>query len=204
LARLGRVAFQAIHFSRILEALLAVTNSGLLRFTGAEAGMLASPTRQGLVARSARIRNLKMSTSLNARSLVVMVALVAGFSATFLAGEADARVPAGRFDSVSKGCGDLQDQYDRGVRDLEHASRYGTQAQYDSALESLKSIIRAWNGSLCSKQFGSLLYRTAPVVNGIKGTPKLAQTIRSDKSTSGSTSNPKVTTSRLRNALKKQ
>jgi hypothetical protein len=148
-----------------------------------------------------------MSTSLNVRSLAVMVALVAGFSATFLAGEADARVPAGRLDSVSKGCGDLQDKYDQGVRDLEHASRYGTQAQYDAALESLKSIIRQWNGSICSREFGSLLYRTAPVVNGIKGTPKLAQTIRSsDRASSGAkvTSGAKVPASRLRSVLKKQ
>ena len=148
-----------------------------------------------------------MSTSLNVRSLVVVVALVAGFSATFLAGAAHDRIPTGRLDSVSKGCGDLQDKYDQGVRDLENASKHGTQAQYDAALESLKSIIREWNGSICSRQFGSLLFRTAPVVNGIKGgTPKLAQTIRSSDSafSGGSTSGAKVPASRLQRVLKKQ
>jgi hypothetical protein len=146
-----------------------------------------------------------MSTSLKVRSLVVM-ALVTGFSATFLTGEADARVPAGRFDSVSKGCGDIQDKYDQGVRDLEHASKYGTQAQYDAALESLKSIIRAWNGSPCSKQFGSLIFRAAPGVGVTNGSrPNLSQPIRSGKSASsgGSTNGAKVNARRLQSVLKK-
>ena len=121
-----------------------------------------------------------MSTSLNLRRLVLMVVLAAGFgSRAFCPGEATARVPAGRFDSVSQGCGQIQDQYDRAVRDLEKAAKTGTQAEYDAAFAHLVSIIRQWNGSPCSKYFGSLVYRKAPMVDdsvrgGTGGTPTLA------------------------------
>ncbi|TWU28475.1 hypothetical protein [Bythopirellula polymerisocia] len=130
-----------------------------------------------------------MLSSLKSRRLVVLSAAVAVFAVwAFAQGEADARVPTGpRLDSASVGCGQVQDKYDKAVRDLENASKNGTQAQYDAALENLKSIIQQWNGSPCSRTFGSLIYRKSPggKVNG--ATPTLAEpNANSGTSTGGS------------------
>jgi len=135
------------------------------------------------------------------RRLTLLVALMAGVVTLTASSNTEARVPNGpRLDSTSVGCGQLQDQYDRAVRDLETASKTGTQAQYDAALANLKSIIGLWNGSPCQSNFGSLIYRKIPVasVTGIQGSPTLA--------VSGGSSPPKVVKTRkpaLHSVLKK-
>lgn len=118
-----------------------------------------------------------MLQSLNVRRLLVQFATMAGLVVCPLAmGEAQARVPDGpRLDSASAGCGQLQDKYDQAVRDLEHASKHGTQAQYDAALENVKSLIRQWNGSPCARSFGSLVYRKVPAGKVKGAAPTLAE-----------------------------
>jgi len=112
-----------------------------------------------------------MSSSLNSRCLVVLSAAFVGL-VIWAPGNAHARVPGGpRLDSVSIACGQIQDQYDQAVRDMKNA---GTQAQYDAAKTKVESLVREWNGSPCSRTFGSLLHRQIPVA-GVKGpTPTLA------------------------------
>lgn len=135
------------------------------------------------------------------RRLSLLVALMAGVVALTASSNTEARVPDGpRLDSTSVGCGQLQDQYDQGVRDLANASKHGTQAQWDAAFAHLKSIIGLWNGSPCQASFGSLIFRKAPIagVTGIQGSPTLAA--------SGGVSPPKVVKTPkplLRSVLKK-
>lgn len=118
-----------------------------------------------------------MLKSLKVRRRMVQFAAMTGLVVCSLATrEAQARVPAGpRLDSASAGCGQIQDKYDQAVRDLEHASKHGTQAQYDAALENVKSLIRQWNGSPCARTFGSLVYRTVPVGKVTGAAPTLAE-----------------------------
>ena len=147
-----------------------------------------------------------MSKLLNSRYSVVLVAMVESFDASAIVpGKANARVPSGRFDSVSIGCGQIQDQYDQAVRDLEKASKSGTQAEYNAALARVQSLIRQWNGSPCSRTFGSLLYRKAPIskdtVRG--GTPTLAPVTNSNGSSNGGLTNgTKPTAGKPRSVLK--
>ena len=89
-------------------------------------------------------------------------------------GESNARVPAGpRVDSMSYGCGQLQDEYDRAVRDL-GAAQKGTQAQYDAAFRRVQSLQTQWANSPCQRAFGSIIFRGVPISGGKQGLPTLA------------------------------
>lgn len=124
-----------------------------------------------------------MFKSLRFRWLAVVSALVVVVAASaFAPHRVDARVKGPRLDSLSKGCGDLQDQYDQAVRNLETASKTGTQADYDRALAKLVSIIGLWKGSVCQSSFGSIHFMKHPPsqvtgVNGAGGKPTLAPVI---------------------------
>jgi hypothetical protein len=118
--------------------------------------------------------------SLVSRRLVAATAIVVVVAASvFVPNRADARVTGPRLDSLSKGCGQLQDAYDRAVLDLETAAKTGTQAQYDAALANLVSIIRQWNQSVCKDTFDSIHFMKNPPskvtgVNGAGENPTLA------------------------------
>jgi hypothetical protein len=106
-----------------------------------------------------------------------MVVVVA--ASAFAPSRVDARVKGPRLNSLSKGCGDLQDEYDQAVRELETASKTGTQAQYDAALAKLVSLIGLWRGSVCEDSFGSIHHMKNPPsqVTGVNvngGKPTLA------------------------------
>jgi hypothetical protein len=141
--------------------------------------------------------------------LAVAAVLVLGIAVNVLTPKnVDARVRGPRLDSLSAGCGQLQDQYDRAVRDLENAS-HGSQAQYDAALAALQAIIRQWNDGPCSRHFGSLIYRKIPGVNqagspGQQGLPTLAPIRRVEGSSSGGPkSEASQTKGTIRSVLKK-
>jgi len=77
-------------------------------------------------------------------SLLLSVAL--GCAALLTAGDAHARVPAGRLDSASYACGQLQDRFDQLVAEYKRLGKNMTQADHDRIIGELRQIGQQWNG----------------------------------------------------------
>jgi hypothetical protein len=103
-----------------------------------------------------------MSASFATRFASALLSLVAIGAVLLAAGDAHARVPAGRFDTASAGCGQLQDRYDQLVAEYKRLGKNMTQADHDRIIGELRQIGQQWNGS-CSKWFGSIAYFKVPV-----------------------------------------
>jgi hypothetical protein len=103
------------------------------------------------------------------RFALVLVSLVAGCGALlFMGSETQARVPAGpRVDSLSAGCGALQDRADALRAEYARLGKNMTQADHDRIIGELREIGNAWNGT-CSRIFGSAIYMTRPTL-GVGG-----------------------------------
>ncbi len=56
-------------------------------------------------------------------------------------------------------CWGLQNRWDQLALDLEHASKYGTEAQYQGVLSEMHSVISDWN-YLCRGEYGSIIAMT--------------------------------------------
>jgi hypothetical protein len=104
-----------------------------------------------------------MSAFFSVRFASALLSLAAGCAALLLiGGDAQARVPAGRLDTASYACGQLQDRYDQLVAEYKRLGSSMTQADHDRIIGELRQIGQTWNGS-CSKWFGSIAYRKVPV-----------------------------------------
>ena len=86
---------------------------------------------------------------------------------------ANARINGPRLDSVSVGCGQLQDEAD-GLR-AEYKNPRTSAARRDQILDRLRNIGRNWN-DLCRSKFGDMAYRPwmsslmdRKILNAIRG-----------------------------------
>lgn len=95
-----------------------------------------------------------MSANLLARSVIASIVLAAA-ALLLVGGEAHARVKGPRFDSLSAGCGALQDRYDEIMEQFKNGNL--SQAQYDALLQEGRNIVSNWN-SVCAGTFGNINY----------------------------------------------
>lgn len=103
--------------------------------------------------------NIRASHTL---SKAVFAAAALTLAAAALSGTADARVKGPRLDSLSAGCGILQDEADR-LR-AEYANQNTSNARREEILTRLRQIGRDWNNIGCRAVFGDISIRVKPVI----------------------------------------